>query len=99
MVVSFTADCGERERGGSTKTLAHDYILRSSEKPQRCYSLRATAVPGLGVLRRRCDFAEFSAEKCGCLLGSTLLFVHRQIAWRYTMCILFGKSAIPFVPR
>lgn len=63
MVVSFTADCGEQERGGSAKTLAHDYIFRrSSEKSQRCYSLRAAAVLGLGVLRRRCDFAELSTD-------------------------------------
>lgn len=28
VVVSFTASCGERQRGGSAKTLARDYTFR-----------------------------------------------------------------------
>jgi hypothetical protein len=45
------------------------------------------------------NFPPTEMEKCGCLLGSTLLFVHWSIARRYAIRILFGKSAIPFVPR
>ena len=101
MVVSFTADCGERERGGSAKTLARDYTFRRpSERSQRCYSLRTTAVPGAQNLAPMLRFAEPSADRGGEMrLSSRIYSAIRASVNGSEIRILFGKYAIPFVPR
>ena len=67
VVVSFTAGCGERERGGSVQRHLLAIIPFGGRVKGHCAAIcfARPQHPGLGVSRRRCDFAELSADRDG----------------------------------
>lgn len=82
MVVSLTAGCGERERGGSVQRHLLTIIPFGSRVKGHCAAIRFARLqyPGLGVLRRRCDFAELSADRDGEMrLSSRVYFAIRAL--------------------